>query len=63
MAVAVAALLILQSVQWVQRRGSIGRRLREKPVVLRLALYSGLLLLILLFGAMATEQQFIYFQF
>lgn len=63
MAVAIAAPLILESVQWVQRRGSIGRLLREKPAVLRWALYSGLLLLILLFGSMATEQQFIYFQF
>ncbi|NLP09446.1 MBOAT family protein, partial [bacterium] len=63
MTVAVAALLILQSVQLLQRRGSLGRLLRGKPVVLRLALYSGLMLLILLFGRMATEQQFIYFQF
>ncbi|OPZ73278.1 MAG: Peptidoglycan O-acetyltransferase [bacterium ADurb.Bin478] len=62
-AVAIGALLILESVQWLQRRGSIDRLLREKPVVLRLAVYSGLLLLILLFGRMETEQQFIYFQF
>jgi len=61
--VAFIALLILEIVQLYQRHQDGWLHLHHQPRWLRWCLYCGLLLMILLFGQMATEQQFIYFQF
>lgn len=63
MIVALISLLLLEAVQIGQHRGSFRHQLAGKPAWLRWSLYYGLVMVILLFGMMASEQQFIYFQF
>ncbi len=63
MAVALLALLLLAGVEWIQQKGSWRRLLADKPVWVRRSLYYALVMIILLFGMMTREQQFIYFQF
>jgi len=61
--IAFGSLLLLETVQLQQRRPDLGLRWRRQPGWFRWSLYGGLVLIILLFGQMAIEQQFIYFQF
>jgi D-alanyl-lipoteichoic acid acyltransferase DltB (MBOAT superfamily) len=63
MIVALVSLLLLEAVQIGQHHGSFRHQLAGKPAWLRWSLYYGLVMVILLFGMMASEQQFIYFQF
>jgi D-alanyl-lipoteichoic acid acyltransferase DltB (MBOAT superfamily) len=63
MIVALASLLLLEAVQIRQSQGSFRQQLAGTPAWLRWSLYYGLVMMILLFGMMASEQQFIYFQF
>jgi alginate O-acetyltransferase complex protein AlgI len=63
MVIALASLTLLEAVQLKQRQGSFRQHLADKPAWLRWFLYYGLVMIILLFGMMATEKQFIYFQF
>jgi alginate O-acetyltransferase complex protein AlgI len=60
--IAAAAIVLLESIQWLQRRGSIRAMLSTKPVWLRWAVYYGLIVSILLFGT-PSPRPFIYFQF
>ncbi len=60
--VALAAIVVLEAVQLVQRRGSVRERIAAQPAWVRWAAYYALVMGILLLGKFA-EQKFIYFQF
>lgn len=60
--VALAAIIVLEIVQLVQRRGSLRAMIAAQPTWVRWAAYYLLVMSILLFGKFA-EQKFIYFQF
>ncbi|MGB5035439.1 MAG: hypothetical protein WBQ66_02475, partial [Blastocatellia bacterium] len=62
LALAVAFVILLESVQLVQERGSVPAWLGKLPDLARLALYAALIVVILLFGRF-DERAFIYFQF
>lgn len=63
LAVAFFSLLILETVHLLQRNRQALTTFMKKPAWMRWLVYYGVIMLILLFGEMATEQQFIYFQF
>lgn len=63
LAVAGFALLILETVHLLQRNRHWLTGFMARPAWMRWLVYYSLVLFILLFGEMATEQQFIYFQF
>lgn len=58
-----AMLLILISVEFLQRKYSIQGLINKQPFMLRKAIYVGLLVLLLFFGMFDRDAQFIYFQF
>jgi len=61
-----AGLVILLTVSLVQRRGKVRDKIASKPVLVRLAVWYGLFLIVLLFGAYGIgydASQFIYNQF
>ncbi|CAG0995567.1 Peptidoglycan O-acetyltransferase [Anaerolineae bacterium] len=60
--IAVAALVVLFGVEFLQRHGSLRERLARQPVWVRWAAYYALVMSILLLGNF-TQQTFIYFQF
>ncbi len=60
--VALAAIVVLEIVQLVQRRGSLRAMIAAQPTWVRWAIYYLLVMSILLLGKFA-EQKFIYFQF
>ncbi len=61
--IAIVAIVVLEIAQLMQRRGSLRAQLNQAPVMIRWALYYGLVISILFFGAFNMSQQFIYFQF
>ena len=64
--VLLAGIVLLAVVSLVQRSGGVRERIRQRPFALRYALYSLLLIAILLFGAYGIgydSTQFIYNQF
>ena len=59
-----AAILIMEVVHYYQERGSVRSMLATKPLVMRWALYVGIMVCILLFGRIyLVSTTFIYFQF
>jgi D-alanyl-lipoteichoic acid acyltransferase DltB (MBOAT superfamily) len=60
--IGVASTLFMVFGHLLQRRGSVREMLSQKPLVVRWALYYGIILLILLLGNFGSKQ-FIYFQF
>ena len=60
--VAIASMLFLFGIALLQRREGVWKRLAEKPQWVRWSVYYGLIVAILLFGNVRSEQ-FIYFQF
>jgi len=58
----VLLILFLELVQYLQGKISIIKMLKEKPIYIRWAVYSGLIAMIIFFGVF-DERQFIYFQF
>ncbi len=62
MLISLAALLLMESVHFVQRRHSFLGLIHRQPGLIRLFSYAFLLLCIVLFGNFSV-QQFIYFQF
>ncbi len=63
MVIALLAIAVLEAVHFSQRTKSISLRLSEMPVVMRWAVYYGMVTMILFFGAYNQSTQFIYFQF
>jgi hypothetical protein len=61
-AVAIGAIVILESVQWLQETISGGKRVLHVPAYFRWSAYYSLLASILVFGVFDATQ-FIYFQF
>lgn len=61
--IALLAILALEAAQFLQRRGSLRAQLGAKPALVRWAVYYGLVVAIVFFGAFNMSQQFIYFQF
>lgn len=61
--IAAVAILVLEVAQLFQRHGSLRVQLAQKPAVVRWAVYYGLVVAIVFFGAFNMSQQFIYFQF
>ena len=61
-AVAIAAILTLETVQWLQRRFDLKALLQKQTFALRLPAYYGLIMSIVLFGVF-NKNAFIYFQF
>jgi len=59
--IAILAILLLESVHLLQRKGSVRAAVSKTPLLLRWALYIAIVLIILNFGKVA--QPFIYFQF
>lgn len=57
------ALLVLATVEWLQRGRSIRQWINMRPLYQRLIMYVTLILFILMFGIFNVQQQFIYFQF
>ena len=49
--------------EWVQHTKTYALDIERFPVWLRWIIYYGLLLILILFGAVSDQQQFIYFQF
>ena len=62
LAVAVAAIVTMEIVQYYQRRGSVRGRVAVLPVAWRWSLYYAATIAIVLFGTL-NSRQFIYFQF
>ncbi|MEO8169034.1 MAG: MBOAT family O-acyltransferase [bacterium] len=62
MVVALLAILVMESVHYVQRKSHVRHVLAGKPALLRWSLYIAIVLVILVFGEF-TSQDFIYFQF
>jgi D-alanyl-lipoteichoic acid acyltransferase DltB (MBOAT superfamily) len=60
--IALAAVIIMEAVHWLQRHREMRSFLSQKPVWLRWAVYYTLTYSVLFFGKFG-EQQFIYFQF
>jgi len=60
--VAIASMLFLFGIALLQRREAVWKRLAEKPQWVRWSVYYGLIVAILLFGNVRSDQ-FIYFQF
>lgn len=60
--IALALIVFLEFVHFVQRKGSIRDLIAAKPLVVRWAAYHAFVLMILILGVFG-EQQFIYFQF
>jgi len=60
--VAIASMLFLFGIALLQRREGVWKRLAEKPQWVRWSVYYGLIVAILLFGNVRSDQ-FIYFQF
>jgi alginate O-acetyltransferase complex protein AlgI len=60
--IALAAICLMETVQLVQQRRSIKDVLAKKPTAIRLALYVGLIVCIIMLGKFSANQ-FIYFQF
>ena len=56
------AILFLEAVHWMQRRGNLISTLSERPLLIRWALYYGCIATILIFGEFGG-QAFVYFQF
>ncbi|MGD9547294.1 MAG: MBOAT family protein [Candidatus Krumholzibacteriia bacterium] len=61
--IAIAAILILEFAQILQRRESLRAQLGRRPAAVRWVVYYGLVIAIVFFGAFNMSQQFIYFQF
>lgn len=62
MFIALASLLILEAVHWLERRGDWRVTLATQPALVRWAVYYVLMAWILFFGIL-SRQEFIYFQF
>ena len=60
--IGVLAILFLEAVHWMQRRGNLISTLSERPLLIRWALYYGCIATILIFGEFGG-QAFVYFQF
>lgn len=60
--IALAAICLMETIQLVQQRRSIKEILEKKPAALRLAVYVGLIVCIIMLGKFSANQ-FIYFQF
>ena len=60
--IAIALILFLELVHFIQRQGSMRQMLVEKPVYVRLIIYSILILSIVVLGQFQNTE-FIYFQF
>jgi alginate O-acetyltransferase complex protein AlgI len=60
--VALAAIIFMETVEWLQRTKNLEFKFLQQPVWLRWASYYALVMCILLFGNF-SQQQFIYFQF
>lgn len=60
--IALFVILVMESIHFIQRYGSIRGMVQDKPVVIRWSLYYLLILMILMFGVFGSNQ-FIYFQF
>jgi D-alanyl-lipoteichoic acid acyltransferase DltB (MBOAT superfamily) len=61
-AIAVGGIVVVEFVQWMQRRGSVRQALSRTPPLVRWAVYYGLVLAILVFGVFETKT-FIYARF
>lgn len=61
--IALVAIVALEVAQLLQRRGSLRAQLSGRPPIVRWAVYYGLVVAIVFFGAFNMSQQFIYFQF
>jgi alginate O-acetyltransferase complex protein AlgI len=59
---AVAAIVVLEIVQWLETRRPVGPRVAAWPLLLRWPAYVGFVLAIVLFGVFGSDH-FIYFQF
>jgi D-alanyl-lipoteichoic acid acyltransferase DltB (MBOAT superfamily) len=62
MPVALASVLLLEAVEWWHRRHSLTRALSVRTMPIRWAVYTGAVVVVVLFGIF-RESQFIYFQF
>jgi len=62
-AVAVILILILQTIQMIQRRGNVIEMLNKRSFVVRWLVYYIILVGIFMFGEFHNSAQFIYFQF
>jgi hypothetical protein len=60
--VAVLAIVVLETVQFVHSRVSLTALIAGRPIVVRWSVYAGFVLGVVLFGVY-RETQFIYFQF
>jgi len=60
--VGIASVVVMESVHALQTEGSVREMLRSRPVLLRWAVYYGLVAAVLLLGSFGSRQ-FIYFQF
>ncbi|MEO5572035.1 MAG: MBOAT family O-acyltransferase [Bacteroidia bacterium] len=58
----IAAVIVMESVQYFQSKGSVRQLINSKHWVIRWSLYFGILIVILFFGEY-DNRQFIYFQF
>ncbi|MBU1873735.1 MBOAT family protein, partial [bacterium] len=59
----VLSIIVLIAVELFQRNHNIRMWLSARPLILRWAIYYGLIMFILLFGAYDNVNEFIYFQF
>lgn len=62
-ALSIVSILVLIAVELFQRNHNIRLWLSARPVIMRWAIYYGLIIYILLFGAYDNTNEFIYFQF
>jgi len=60
---ALIAIYILEILQWVQRRTSVRSLVSVQPIIIRWALYYGLVFCLLVYGRIEANIEFIYFQF
>ncbi len=60
--IAILSIGIMEVVHLWQRSGSIRKKIKSKPLVIRWSLYAGLIMYIIFFTS-TSSQQFIYFQF
>jgi len=61
--IGLSSVCVLEVVEVLHERIPFSKRFAYTPAVLRAILYAGIISVILLFGALGSTQQFIYFQF
>ena len=61
--VALLAIIMMESIHFVQERGDIWQFLKPKPIYLRWAFYYVIFFMLIFLGEFSSHEEFVYFQF